>query len=84
MHISLDTSSTSHIIILLQHLSTIFNSVFTNENEVSNAQRCSASDCTCVLTRIDHCLVNNSYHDVRSQIDMACPSISNFLFSNLV
>ena len=28
--------------------------------EVPNPRRSSASDCTCVLTRIDHCLVNNS------------------------
>ena len=27
--------------------------------EVPNPQRSSACDCTCVLTRIDHCLVNN-------------------------
>ena len=28
--------------------------------EVPNPRRSSACDCTCVLTRIDHCLVNNS------------------------
>ena len=27
--------------------------------EVPNPRRSSACDCTCVLTRIDHCLVNN-------------------------
>ena len=27
--------------------------------EVANPQRSSACDCTCVLTRVDHCLVNN-------------------------
>ena len=28
--------------------------------EVPNPRRSSACACTCVLTRIDHCLVNNS------------------------
>ena len=28
--------------------------------EVPNPRRSSACDCTCVLTRIDHCLVNDS------------------------
>ena len=28
--------------------------------EVPNPRRSSACDCTCVLTRIDHCLMNNS------------------------
>ena len=28
--------------------------------EVPNPRRSSACDCTCVLTRTDHCLVNNS------------------------
>ena len=55
--------------------------------EVPNPRRSSACDCTCVLTRIDHCLVNNSimtfaleliWHAFRYQF------IPNCLSSNLV
>ena len=37
--------------------------------EVPNPQRSSACDCTCVLTRIDHCLMNNRIRVVDRQKD---------------
>ena len=49
--------------------------------EVPNPRRSSACDCTCVLTRIDHCLVNNSIHDVCSRVDMY---ISNSMVSSAI
>ena len=41
--------------------------------EVPNPRRSSACDCTCVLTRIDHCLVNNGI--MTFALDMAHLSI---------
>jgi len=52
--------------------------------EVPNPGRSSACDYTHMLTRIDHCLVNNS--SICSRVDMAClwyQFIPNCLSSNL-
>ena len=35
------------------------NTLIMKDTEVPNPRHSSACDCTCVLTRIDHCLVNN-------------------------
>ena len=53
--------------------------------EVPNPRRSSACDCTCVLTRIDHCLVNNrSCHACRcvwfcSYLCKVCSRVSEAL-----
>ena len=52
--------------------------------EVPNPRRSSVCDCTCVLTRIDHCLMNNSIMTFALELIWHAFNINSFVASKTV